>query len=378
MIIFSVFPISIFLSLLIIGKKQTIKKQIFLLIYLLLNGIIFLILFMTFMFKSSDLVIFVIYSNQLLMPLIFLYVFSMLKIHIQKKNIYFLFSPLLISLLFLIVSSLIYSEDQLYVLFETDLFTAPIFYKITLIIENIFPPLILIYLLKKSYSYKKMLKDNYSFLTGVELKWIRTFLYMELTAWLCYVISNNILYYLYPAEDNIFLRISIAAMALIFFYMAYYSISYTGIFNHYEIYDKALLKTLLKNDTYKSSFIPAETAEEIKNKILISMEKEKLYRDPYLSLSGLSEITGVTTHNLSNILNNNLKTSFYDFINGYRVEDMKYRIDRGEVESKTLLALAMDSGFNSKATFNRSFKKITGYTPSSYIKFVSSDPMSRK
>lgn len=60
--------------------------------------------------------------------------------------------------------------------------------------------------------------------------------------------------------------------------------------------------------------------------------------------------------------------TFIDFVNANRVEAVKKRIDKGEARHLTLLALALDCGFNSKSTFNRVFRKSTGLNPSEYEK----------
>ncbi|MEO0573225.1 MAG: helix-turn-helix domain-containing protein, partial [Bacteroidota bacterium] len=62
------------------------------------------------------------------------------------------------------------------------------------------------------------------------------------------------------------------------------------------------------------------------------------------------------------------QVSFYDYVNKYRIKAFKEKIDLNEYEFKTLLALALESGFNSKATFNRVFKSIQGITPKQYLK----------
>ena len=62
--------------------------------------------------------------------------------------------------------------------------------------------------------------------------------------------------------------------------------------------------------------------------------------------------------------------NFNDFINNYRVEDVKKAFDKGEHKKTTLLGIAFDCGFNSKATFNRAFKKNTGISPKEYLKKV--------
>ena len=73
---------------------------------------------------------------------------------------------------------------------------------------------------------------------------------------------------------------------------------------------------------------------------------------------------------LSRIINTGFGLNFNDFINRYRVEAVKVSILQKQHERLTLLAIALASGFNSKTTFNRAFKKHTGMTPAQYIKTI--------
>ncbi len=92
--------------------------------------------------------------------------------------------------------------------------------------------------------------------------------------------------------------------------------------------------------------------------------KEKSYLDADLTLFGLAEELDLQPNHLSQIINTFSGSNFYDFINQYRVEEAKQRISSDEVLKKTLLGIGLSSGFSSKTTFNRAFKKHTGQTPS--------------
>ncbi len=90
------------------------------------------------------------------------------------------------------------------------------------------------------------------------------------------------------------------------------------------------------------------------------------YRDPELSLSSLAEKLELTTHELSRIINTVLKKSFNDFINEYRVGDVVQKMQDQAFAHITLLGIAYESGFNSKTTFNRAFRQMTGKSPFEY------------
>lgn len=90
------------------------------------------------------------------------------------------------------------------------------------------------------------------------------------------------------------------------------------------------------------------------------------YQDPDLTLTSLAEKLNLTTHALSRIINQGLKKSFSDFINEYRVAEVIRKMSDPAYDRITLIGMAYDSGFNSKSTFNRIFKEITGVSPAEY------------
>ncbi len=121
-----------------------------------------------------------------------------------------------------------------------------------------------------------------------------------------------------------------------------------------------------RQEKYQKTSIPADEAEELKRRLVQAMETERLYLNPELRLSDLVERLQATRNQLSYIINQRLGKNFYNFVNEYRVGEVLRLMDEGSYEDKKLLALAFDSGFNSKPAFNMVFKKQTGLTPSEY------------
>ncbi|GGB12139.1 ABC transporter permease [Mucilaginibacter rubeus] len=96
------------------------------------------------------------------------------------------------------------------------------------------------------------------------------------------------------------------------------------------------------------------------------MEDKRYYEDAELSLTSLADKLGLTVHELSRIINIALKKNFNDFINEYRVAEVIRKMQDPAFAHITLLGIALDSGFNSKSSFNRIFKQITGKSPAEY------------
>lgn len=107
--------------------------------------------------------------------------------------------------------------------------------------------------------------------------------------------------------------------------------------------------------------------EELKAQLLQLMELEHPYLDNELSLPQLAGEMGVSSHDLSWLLNEGFGKNFFQFINGYRVEEAKSLMLSEKHRHLNLLGIAYAAGFNSKTTFNTTFKKETGLSPSQFI-----------
>ena len=98
------------------------------------------------------------------------------------------------------------------------------------------------------------------------------------------------------------------------------------------------------------------------------IEQQRPYLDPELTLAQLARLNDTNTATLSKSINTKLGQNFNDYINGLRIAEFQNCLRRGEHKKHTLMALAFDAGFNSKATFNRAFRKVTGKSPSEWLR----------
>ena len=103
-----------------------------------------------------------------------------------------------------------------------------------------------------------------------------------------------------------------------------------------------------------------------KTKITKLMKTQKPYLQPDLTLSDLANQLKTNTSIVSQVINTGFAKNFNDFVNGYRVDEYLSKIGTPQYKHLTLLAVAFECGFNSKTTFNRAFKKMTGKAPSDF------------
>jgi AraC-like DNA-binding protein len=119
---------------------------------------------------------------------------------------------------------------------------------------------------------------------------------------------------------------------------------------------------------YTRSGLEDEEAEKIYEELIHFMKTKKPYLDPGLNIYQLSDNLNLKKHHLSQVINEKSGMNFFDFVNTYRVEEIKRNLAHPSMKNLTLLGIGLESGFNSKATFNSAFKKFTGLTPSDFQK----------
>ena len=121
----------------------------------------------------------------------------------------------------------------------------------------------------------------------------------------------------------------------------------------------------------KTSLAPHQIRDHEK-RLLELMERHKPFLDGELRLSDLAGSLGLPAHHLSQVINVSQERSFFDFINRYRIDHAKGLLS-DPARAGNILQIAQASGFNSKAYFNRVFKKETGMTPSAFKKRLLSE-----
>jgi AraC-like DNA-binding protein len=125
-------------------------------------------------------------------------------------------------------------------------------------------------------------------------------------------------------------------------------------------------KTIAIPEVDEQESAPKVSKEDLA-KIKHLMEVDKAYLDSELNLSDLAKLASMSRAQLSEVINSGFNKNFNDFVNEYRVEAFKTMLKNQKHLQLSLLGIAQECGFNSKATFNRVFKKLTQHSPTEYL-----------
>ncbi|MEO9872513.1 helix-turn-helix domain-containing protein [Ekhidna sp.] len=219
--------------------------------------------------------------------------------------------------------------------------------------------------LKLIQNHENWIIGNYANLRDITLRWLLKFISFYRWIWICWIPFIILLLITFQYDvGGLFLVVIMYTLILGVTYLTYF-LGLEALIQSSGIH-LIKPKTLYSNKGYSS--ISKEKVKELIDKLEHSMKDEKLFKDDQISLSSLSRHIGEEPNLISFMLNTHLKRSFYDFINHFRVEEAKSMMMNPDFEHYKIESIAYECGFNSKATFNRSFKKLTKMSPSDFLK----------
>jgi len=120
------------------------------------------------------------------------------------------------------------------------------------------------------------------------------------------------------------------------------------------------------NKKYEKSGLTEQASKAYLERLEKMMTEEKIYKESNLRLGHLADKVGISTHHLSQLINNSFEQNYFDYINKYRVNEAKVLIE--QTPNRNLLDVALEVGFNNKNSFNNAFKKQTGMNPTQFKK----------
>lgn len=214
--------------------------------------------------------------------------------------------------------------------------------------------------------HQKKIQQFSSNTEGINLNWLEYIILVLLLVNITYVIYN--LFY-DPKSLNFF--INTVFLGVIYF-VGYYSLKQKEIYPLEEKQREELISINENPDSeeIKRKLISDEELFRIKTLLETLMSSQKPYLDSELNLIKLAETVSVSSHHLSYVINTGFGKNFFQYVNEFRVEYAKKLLK--EKDSRlSILGIAYESGFNSKTSFNTTFKKLTGQTPSEFKRISS-------
>ncbi len=217
------------------------------------------------------------------------------------------------------------------------------------------------------YAYRKKIRANYSTLEKRNLDWLQGFVLagtlLGITAGVLYTVSS------FSDILSEYTDFTLLASTIFVYSIGYMGLKQAEFFTPIGSEEKGVPeKEKPRQQSYTRSGLNEEQGKELHQQLCALMDKDQPYLRNDLSLAELAGMMNITTHNLTEVINTFADESFYDFVNSYRVEKVKQAIKDPEFQNYTLLGIGLESGFNSKSSFNSVFKKHTGLTPSQYKK----------
>lgn len=224
----------------------------------------------------------------------------------------------------------------------------------------------LLYLAIRHYrKYRAWLDENFSDTEKIKFDWLRNFLYVftfVVLAAAAFDFTDSFVFNLSYIQYFYFQLV--LAFATYYLALAGYLRSETIELN----FTAAAATESEKNDAARKTLLSESDLQKLKAKLQDLMQAEKPFLNPQLTLNDLARLVGVNTTVLSYVINTGCGKNFNDFVNEFRIAEVKNKLEAGAAENSNLLNLAFECGFNSKATFNRAFKKFTGVSPKEFKK----------
>lgn len=383
--------LTIFLIFLLISKPRKTRADRILCWWLLCIGLhlfLFYLHFSAAVYKVPSLL-----GANIPLPLLhgpFLYLYTLaLTGSLPKKRGYRLlhFIPALISLLYLIPVFYTLPSAQKADIFKHNGAGFETFMLVNWIVIMISGITYIILSWLALQRHLKNIHEQFSYEEKINLRWVQYLIYGIAAIWLV----------VWLADDEVTFAVVVAFV----FFIGYFGIKQVGIFGTSREVNIANTKelTVLPADgetagpvpetktsaekisteqtavpenkkKYNKSGLTTEMTGKIAADLQVLMQQKKLYKDNELTLQRLADTLQVHPNYLSQVINGQEEKNFYDYINSLRIGEFIRLSALPENRQYTILSLAMDCGFNSKSSFNKYFKKVTGLSPSDYLQNV--------
>lgn len=239
------------------------------------------------------------------------------------------------------------------------------------VIINYFSPIFAIFIVYKIFrlifDYEKGEQRNLNNAIPIKTKWLKQLLYACMS--FCLISITILVYNTFNTSSTIYQDAPInddfmwAILSIFVYWLSYSGIYHVGIFNQRQSL-RAKIESDATTSTYKNSTGKIERFFDIDNII----KSERLYTNPSISLNTIAERFSLSEGYISQLINNNTNTNFPTYINNLRVIEAQRILFNTDYQEYTIVAVGLESGFNSKSAFYNAFKKYSGISPLEYKK----------
>ena len=222
-------------------------------------------------------------------------------------------------------------------------------------------------------AHHKNLHNFYSGTDADRQQWVKNFIAYSLFICLSISVLTYLIYIWYPAHN--WLRFGFLLLCFFIYWISYSALQQPDLFTNFDKRDTRLqpVKTVpllplmaVPSKKYANSSLSNAEAARIISELELLMHNQKIFTEPELTIEELAAKLQTSRYILSQVLNERLEQSFYDYINNQRITCAMQMLIDPSFQQHKIAAIAFDAGFNSISTFNEVFKKITGCTPSQF------------
>lgn len=215
--------------------------------------------------------------------------------------------------------------------------------------------------------YQKSLPDNYAYTEKINLNWLKWIVLslLGLFVGLFVLIKYGVAYH-WVQNHNLFAFVG-AVLSTYVFFMGFCGLRQSTVLSAIPLHPLMEPKATTPT-SYRNSGLTDKRSLELFEQLKLHMDVQKPFLQENLSLTLLAAQLNLTPNQLSQVINQQTQSNFFNFVNAYRVAAVKEKLKDPTLAHYSILGIAYECGFSSKSSFNKIFKEVTGQTPLQYQK----------
>ncbi len=206
------------------------------------------------------------------------------------------------------------------------------------------------------FNFQKQLKHEVSY--SVKFRFFQNFLIALGLCFLCWIVVFFISLFGDQMTERTAREFIWLGIAFIILFIAYYGIREPDLYQ---------VASLLPSKKYAQSKLSIKDLDLLKSRLDQLMEEKKPYLNRKLLKAELAEMLGISNPEMARLLNEKVGMNFFEYVNYYRIKEFIELAKTDKAKTLTFFGLAQEAGFNSKTTFNKSFKNLMGTSPKEYL-----------